>query len=260
MPDLFILAGCNGAGKTTASKIVLPELWKCKEFVNADSIAAALCPADPDSVAIEAGRLMIGRVDQLLEEGADFSIETTLSTRSYISLIKRAREKGYTITLLFFWLASPEMAIDRVASRVSKGGHNIPEAIIRRRYGRGIQNLTGLYTGICNSWIIVNNTNSDPEIIAEGRFTKPTAVWDERIWEMIAQQKRGFDMVGEQELPYRSAYAEKVRQCIKKAIVIMLREAAIKNETVVVGDSEGNFREVPARELLDEADQVFRSS
>ncbi|MBO9566302.1 MAG: zeta toxin family protein [Niastella sp.] len=126
MPNLYIIAGCNGAGKTTASFTILPEILNCKEFVNADSIAAGLSPFNPDNVALEAGRIMLQRINQLMNEKIDFAFETTLATRSYVQLIKRAQEIGYEVTLLFFWLNSPEIAVERVAKRVSKGGHHIP--------------------------------------------------------------------------------------------------------------------------------------
>lgn len=135
--NLYIISGCNGAGKTTASYTVLPEILNCKEFVNADEIARGLSPFNPESVAIEAGRLMLQRIDFLLEKDTSFSIETTLSTKSYINLVRRAQEKGFSVRILFFWLNSPELAIRRVAERVAKGGHNIPEPIIRRRYTAG---------------------------------------------------------------------------------------------------------------------------
>ena len=145
MPKLYIIAGCNGAGKTTASYAVLPEMLGCKEFVNADEIAKGLSPFNPESVAIEAGRLMLQRMDDLLSEGSDFAFETTLSTRSYVKFIERAQAKGYFVTLLYFWLPTPEQAIERVATRVREGGHNIPSDVIRRRYANGIKNLTALY-------------------------------------------------------------------------------------------------------------------
>jgi predicted ABC-type ATPase len=115
MPNLYIISGCNGAGKTTASYTVLPEILNCKEFVNADNIAAGLSPFNPESVAFESGRLMIQRINELLAHKIDFAFETTLSTRSYVSFVKKAKEIGYEVTLLYFWLSSPEMAIERVA-------------------------------------------------------------------------------------------------------------------------------------------------
>lgn len=107
MPKLYIIAGCNGAGKTTASYTVLPEMLDCKEFVNADEIARGLSPFNPEHVAIEAGRLMLRRMDDLLEENADFAFETTLATRSYTKFIERAHQKGYFVSLLYFWLPTP---------------------------------------------------------------------------------------------------------------------------------------------------------
>src|ERR1700761_9193137 len=124
MPNLYIIAGCNGAGKTTASFTILPEILNCKEFVNADGIAAGLSPFNPESVAMEAGRLMLERIDQLKKGGGEFWVE----------LIRAARGMGYEVTLLYFWLSSPAIAKERVAMRVQRGGHNIPPEIIERRY------------------------------------------------------------------------------------------------------------------------------
>ena len=123
--NLYIISGCNGAGKTTASYTVLPEVLDCKEFVNADEIARGLSPFNPESMAIEAGRLMLKRIEELLEKEETFSIETTLATKSYINLVHRAQAKGYTVSVLFFWLRTPDLAIQRVAERVQNGGHNI---------------------------------------------------------------------------------------------------------------------------------------
>ena len=158
-PILYIIAGCNGAGKTTASYSVLPELLNCREFVNADEIAKGLSPFNPESVAIEAGKLMLQRINLLLNQGKTFAIETTLATRSYASLVKRAQERGYQIVLLFFWLPSPEMAIERVAKRVSEGGHNIPTETIIRRYWLGLQNFFHIFAPIVDSWMFFENEN-----------------------------------------------------------------------------------------------------
>src|SRR5579871_478000 len=111
----------------------MPEILNCKEFVNADSIAAGLSPFNPESVAMEAGRIMLQRIDQLMKEGVNFAFETTLAAKSYVTLIRAAREIGYEITLLYFWLSSPDLAKERVAKRVSMGGHNIPPDTIERR-------------------------------------------------------------------------------------------------------------------------------
>lgn len=165
---LYIIGGCNGAGKTTASYTVLPEILECREFVNADEIARGLSPFNPESVAIEAGRLMLRRISQLLLEGENFSIETTLSTRSYAKLIDRAHQQGYKIHLLYFWLSSPELAILRVAQRVSEGGHNIPEEVIRRRYKLGIKNLSKIFIPIVDDWYLYDNSNMNFICVAQG--------------------------------------------------------------------------------------------
>ena len=148
--QLYIIGGCNGAGKTTASYTVLPDVLECKEFVNADEIARGLSPFNPESMAIEAGRLMLQRIDELLKSRQNFSIETTLATRSYTRLVRRAQEQGYKVNLIYFWLSSPDLAIQRVAQRVRNGGHNIPKEVVIRRYQAGKQeefpkNLHDLY-------------------------------------------------------------------------------------------------------------------
>ena len=166
MPKLYIIAGCNGAGKTTASFSVLPDLLDCKEFVNADEIARGLSPFNPESVAIAAGKLMLKRIDELLLEHKTFAIETTLATRSYTSLIKRAHCADYQVILLFFWLSSPEMAIRRVAKRVSEGGHNIPTETIIRRYWSGLENFFTIFAPIVDSWMFFDNVD-DTILIAK---------------------------------------------------------------------------------------------
>ena len=162
---LYIIAGCNGAGKTTASYGILPDILDCKEFVNADEIARGLSPFQPEKVAIEAARIMIQRIDELMKQGADFALETTLATKVYIQKINRAREEGYVVTLLFFWLNSVEMAKDRVKQRVKEGGHNIDEDVIERRYKSGIQNLFELYLPICDTIILMDNSNETSKFV-----------------------------------------------------------------------------------------------
>lgn len=153
-------------GKTTASFTILPEIWHCKEFVNADEIARGLSPLNPESIAIQAGRIMLERIDELLEQGKNFSIETTLASRSYVQLVKRAQSLGYTVNLLFFWLNSPEVAIQRVAKRVSEGGHNIPTDVIRRRYQLGLSNFFNLYKDVVDTWTLVDNASNPRQVVA----------------------------------------------------------------------------------------------
>lgn len=169
MPNLYIISGCNGAGKTTASYTMLPEMLECKEFINADEIAKGLSPFQPEKASIEAGRIMIRRMEEMLRLQQDFAIETTLATKSYVSFIKKAQKVGYFVTLLYFWLSSPELAIKRVEDRVKAGGHHVPQDVIRRRYRAGAQNLFTLYTPIADYWLVVNNSENPFRLVAEGK-------------------------------------------------------------------------------------------
>lgn len=165
--NLYIISGCNGAGKATASFNILPDLLNCKEFVNADEIARGLSPFQPEKVSIEAGRLMLKRIDELIDSNQDFSFETTLSTKSFINTIDNAKSKGYYVTLIFFWLESIQLAKDRVQKRVSEGGHNIEPNVIDRRYKAGIKNLFKLYFDKVDSLLIYDNSKAKSELIAE---------------------------------------------------------------------------------------------
>ena len=182
---LYIVAGCNGAGKTTASFTVLPEMLNCREFVNADEIAKGLSPFNPEGVAIQAGRLMIDRVLHLLKEGETFAFETTLATRSYVNLIRRAQKRGYFVTLLFFSLSTPEQAVARVAKRVSLGGHNIPTDVIYRRYQAGLENFFQLYTPIADYWTLYDNSDIPGEKIAYGWKNERINIVDEQKYEHL---------------------------------------------------------------------------
>lgn len=165
--NLYIIAGCNGAGKTTASFTILPKILDCKEFVNADEIAKGLSPFQPEKVAFEAGRIMLNRIKDLLENNITFAFETTLATKSYRSKIALAQEKGYNVVLLFFWLQDVDLAIERVKTRVQEGGHNIETDIIKRRYINGITNLFDIYLPIVNEAMIFDNTSAKAELIAK---------------------------------------------------------------------------------------------
>ena len=167
MSKLYIIAGCNGAGKTTASYTVLPEILDCREFDIADEIAKGLSPFNPSSVAIEAGRLMLKRIGELLSAGVSFSVETTLSTRSYINLIHQAQSQGYSVSLIYFWFNSPELAIERVKQRVANGGHDVPAPIIRRRYRAGLDNFFHIYMSCVDYWMLADNSSTQRVIVAD---------------------------------------------------------------------------------------------
>lgn len=183
--NLYIISGCNGAGKTTASYTVLPEILDCREFVNADEIARGLSPFNPEGMAIEAGRLMLKRIEQLLSRNESFSIETTLATKSYLNLVRRAQFQGYRVSILFFWLNSPELAIQRVAERVQHGGHNIPEDIIRRRYVAGIDNLFRLFMPEVDFWEIYDNSDNPRVQIACGGKDADTIIGENTLYQKI---------------------------------------------------------------------------
>ena len=185
MPNLYIIAGCNGAGKTTASFTVLPEMLNCEEFVNADEIARGLSPFNPDKAAIEAGRLMLKKVDSLIGQKVDFAFETTLSSRSFVNTISKAKGSGYQVTLLFFWLESVELAIERVKIRVEEGGHNIPEDVIRRRYYSGLKNFFQLYLSACDYWMLIDNSKMKQVIVAEGSKDKKIEILNSSTFDEI---------------------------------------------------------------------------
>ncbi len=185
-PNLYIIAGPNGAGKTTASYTLLPEMLGCVNFVNADEIARGLSPFSPNTVDVQAARIMLYRIDELLSQKADFGIETTLATRSYVQLVKRAQVLGYKVHLLFFCLETPEQAIQRVAQRVNNGGHGIPEDVIRRRFKRGIDNLVHLYLPICDSVTIWDNTKGEAQLIAKQTIENAQLdVLDQDMWNKL---------------------------------------------------------------------------
>lgn len=185
MPRLYIISGCNGAGKTTASYTMLPEMLDCSEFVNSDEFAKGLSPFQPEKAAIQAGRYMIAKTRYLLKKRLDFGIETTLATRTILKTVKMAQAAGYTVTLLYFWLNSPELAIERVKARVEAGGHNIPEETIRRRYKVGIDYFFHDYAPICERWILADNSQIPFRVIAEGSKDEVINIRDEETYNVI---------------------------------------------------------------------------
>ena len=188
-PNLYIIAGPNGAGKTTAAYNLLPDVLHCPNFVNADEIARGLSPFAPETVSFQAGRIMLQRIDELLPQKVDFAIETTLSTRSYVQLVRRAQALGYKVHLIFFFLENEEQAIARVAQRVSNGGHGIPEEDIRRRFTRGIYNLINLYMPICDSVLVYNNMRTPAQLVARKKTqTGAIGVIESEIWKQLIQK------------------------------------------------------------------------
>ena len=182
---LYVIAGCNGAGKTTASFTILPDILDCKEFVNADEIAKGLSPFQPEKVSIEAGRIMLNRINELIEENQNFAFETTLSSRSYKNKIVEAKNKGYRVTLLFFWLQNVDLAKERVKIRVQEGGHNINPEIIHRRYYKGINNLFDVYLPIIDGALIFDNSAGKHELLAEKKIDGLLTIFNEQTFKLL---------------------------------------------------------------------------
>ncbi len=168
MKKVIIIAGPNGAGKTTFAREYLPNEANCPIFINADLIAAGLAPFSPETAAVKAARLMLKEIELNVKAGNSFAIETTLSGKTYAKDIGTWKKLGYHITLAFLSLPDPEIAIARVAARVAAGGHNIPEATIRRRFKAGLNNFHQLYTPLANSWSLYDNSGDEPKLISRG--------------------------------------------------------------------------------------------
>ena len=163
--NLYVIAGPNGAGKTTFAREFLPHFAHCDEFVNADLIASGLSPFAPQEMSVRAGRILLGRVKELAQQGKNFGFETTLSGQSYKRWFTRWRSKGYRIHLFFLWLPTEDLAVARVKFRVQMGGHGIPERVIRRRFSRGLKNLFKSYMLCVDTAIVYDNSGETPREI-----------------------------------------------------------------------------------------------
>ncbi|OGW77283.1 MAG: Zeta toxin family protein [Omnitrophica bacterium RIFCSPHIGHO2_02_FULL_49_9] len=166
---VYIIAGPNGSGKTTFAKLFLPDYVNCPNFVNADLIAQGLAPFEPRAAAIKAGKLVLQQIHEYARRGVDFAFETTLSGKSYVSLLTKLKAKGYACHLFFLWIPSPELAIARIKDRVAEGGHHVPAEDVRRRFARGINNFFNLYESLSNSWMLFDNSKTKPILIAKRR-------------------------------------------------------------------------------------------
>lgn len=182
---MYIISGCNGAGKTTAAFYMLPEMLECKEFVNLDEIARGLNPLNPDSVTYPAVRLLHSRLESLLKKDANFAVETTLSALSYIEKVHAAQGKGFVVNLLFFWLNSTDLAIDRVKLRVSQGGHHVPQDVIIRRYGRGLFNFFNHYMDICDNVMFFDNSSEKPRLIMGRVLDNDIDIYDAELYNSL---------------------------------------------------------------------------
>jgi predicted ABC-type ATPase len=167
---IVIIAGPNGAGKTTFAREFLPHEANCPDFINADLIAAGLSPFKPESVAFRAGRLMLEEIHEKIRQNKSFAFETTLSGRTYLKLLRGCRKRGYHIILVFLSLPTTDMAVARVAARVTQGGHNVPEADIRRRFTSGLNNFREVYKQVVDGWTLYDNSGNVPIVIERGEL------------------------------------------------------------------------------------------
>ncbi len=196
-PSVIVLGGPNGSGKSTAAVRLLHETLRIMEFVNADEIAKGLSPFNPDGVAVQAGRIMLTRLDELAARGESFAFESTLASRSFARWIENLqREKSYFFRLVYVWLRDPLLNMDRVKLRVESGGHNVPASTILRRYYRSVRNLMDLYLPLADAWEIYDNSVSrDFQMVASGNAGSSPIVVDPEAWSLLRSQ---YDSAGDE--------------------------------------------------------------
>ena len=183
-PHAHIIAGSNGAGKTTFARKFLPQYADCREFLNADMVAAGLSPFDPDAAAVSAARVLLARMKELIHQGKSFGFETTLAGKTYVGTLRTMKDQGYRLHLYYLWVPRVELAIARVAHRVEQGGHNVPEGVVRRRFSVGMQNLCNIYLPLFDSWHLFDNSTRYPRMIARHEGGK-TDLLDTKVYEQI---------------------------------------------------------------------------
>jgi predicted ABC-type ATPase len=188
-PSVVILGGPNGAGKSTAARTLLAELLQIRTFVNADVIAQGLSGFDPEASALEAGRIMLKRLHSLAEERADFAFESTLAGKYYAKWLRLLKEVEYHIHLVYFWLASADLAVQRVAERVKMGGHDVPEAVVRQRYERSLRNFIHLYLPLATTWEVYDNSNPVGYDLVAFREHQESEIMilNEAVWDKIQE-------------------------------------------------------------------------
>lgn len=188
MPSLVVVAGPNGSGKSTTAPALLQDALKVDEFVNADAIAAGLSAFSPDRVAFPAGRIMLRRAQHLASSRADFALESTLSSRSLATWIRKLQSGGYVFHLVYLWLYSADLAVGRVAARVRQGGHSVPEPVVRRRYVRSLSNFFNVYRPIADSWLMLDNSFvNGPKPIAWRTASAPIQIVRTGPWNRLRE-------------------------------------------------------------------------
>jgi len=251
-PTVYVIAGPNGAGKTTFATQFLPEFVHCREFLNADLIAAGLAPFAPETQNIRAGRLLLQRIAELTDKREDFGFETTLSGRSYVRMFRKMRVGGYRIQLFFLWLPSADIAVSRVANRVRQGGHNIPEADIRRRYIAGQRNFFRLYQDIIDGWHLYDATKPRPLLIAQRENARLKLI-DAETFKTIESEYSRCMMIERSKTSDLTQLAEAAFEQAARKVV----ERAKQTGTPVIVWEDGQVKELPPEHfdyLMDEAD------
>jgi predicted ABC-type ATPase len=188
-PSVVVLAGPNGAGKTTSAPRLLKGSLGVSEFVNTDVIAQGLSAFAPDTAALAATEVMMRRIRKLAAQHVSFAFETTLASRSLAPWLRELIADGYRLHLVFLWLPSADMAVQRVTGRVQMGGHDVPEETIRRRYDRCLRNFFHLYRPLAKTWRIYDNSHGrHPKLIASGCGSRTTHVVDQRAWDAVRER------------------------------------------------------------------------
>lgn len=183
-PQVYVIAGPNGSGKTTFAAEFLPSYADCPAFINADTIARGLSGFSPDAVALKAGRILLEQIEAYAAKRIDFAFETTLSGTSYLLRLRDLKKEGYLIHLFFLWIPDVRLSLARIASRVKMGGHDIAEKVVRRRFHKGIENFFKRYRAVVDSWMLFDNSGSAPHLIAEEKSGK-TEIADPKLYEQI---------------------------------------------------------------------------
>ncbi len=196
--QIIIIAGPNGAGKSTCAKYILPEFLEIQEYVNADNISLELFGQCDHANMVRPGKIMLKRIHELAEQRRDFAFETTLAPRSFAHWISSLTKQSYEFILLFIWLQSPDLAVERVMSRVKLGGHSVPEKVVRRRYWGGIRNFFSLYLPLASIWKVYDNsTLMPPWCIAYGHRDLDQHIVDNKLWDKF---KKGYYGIFSDEL------------------------------------------------------------
>jgi predicted ABC-type ATPase len=185
--DLYVIAGPNGVGKTTFATEFLPNYADCENFVNADLIAQGMAPFSPQTAAVRAGRMMLGEIRSFARRRVSFAFETTLSGRSYMVLLRQLKAQGYKIHIFFLWVENVDLALSRVKERVSRGGHDVPEPVVRRRFDRSIRNFLVDYRHLADRWTLFDNSGKTPVRIASEKH-KRVRIIDKKLYDVLVKR------------------------------------------------------------------------